>query len=374
MALRILHLADIHLGYSHSYLKEKAIARKDEVTNQFIRILEYAGDPRNDIKAVLIAGDLFDHHDPEPDLVEKVLVALKGLNDAGTLTITLPGTHDELSYPRSVFQVQQNRWPGFLITKPLPAHVTTVTIDGIPCHIYGMAFTAGLSHPPFDQIKTIDAPGRHIAIFHGTLDPPDLFDVKDRDVPLLSKHLFQSGMDYVALGHFHIHKTMSNQGRLIVYPGIIEGRGFDEPGVGLLTIVDMSSGRPTIEKVHFPGRRIETHELNLTHISGNDEVELRLKELADPELILKVKLTGIAEFMPNISRLTVALSSSFYHIAWEEDFYVFDNQRVLALKDQKTIEGLLIQKLLQYLRQAKDEREKWVIDLSIRKALTAFER
>lgn len=374
MALKILHLADIHLGYSHSYLKEKAIARKDEVTNQFLRILEYAGDPRNGIKAVLIAGDLFDHHDPESDLIEKVLVALKALNDAGILTITLPGTHDELSYPKSVFQVQQNRWPGLLITNPLPAHVTTVILDGIPCHIYGMAFTAGLSHPPFDGIKTIDAPGKHIALFHGTLDPPDLFHVKDRDVPLLSKHLFQSGMDYVALGHFHIPKIMSSQGCLIVYPGIIEGRGFDEPGVGLLTIVDMSSSRPAVEKVPFPGRRIERRELNLTHISGNEEIELRLKELADPDLILKVKLTGIAEFIPNLSRLTAALSPSFYHIAWEEDFYVFDNRRVLALKDQKIIEGLLIQKLREHLKQAKDEREKRVIDLAIRKALMAFER
>jgi len=374
MALKILHLADIHLGYSHSYLKEKAIARRDEVTNQFLRILEYAGDPRNDIKAVLIAGDLFDHHDPEPDLVEKILVALKGLNDARILTITIPGTHDELSYPKSVFQTHQKRWPGLLITNPLPAHVTAITLDGISCHIYGMAFTAGLSHPPFDRIKTIDAPGKHIAIFHGTLDPPDIFHVKDRDVPLLSKHLLQSGMDYVALGHFHIHKTIPGQGCLIVYPGMIEGRGFDEPGVGLLTVVDMSGARPTIEKVPFLGRRIETHQLNLTHVSGNDEIELRLKELADPELILKVKLTGIAEFMPDLSRLTVALSSSFYHIAWEEDFYVFDNRRVIALKDQKTIEGLLIQKLLQYLNQAKDEREKWAIDLAIRKALTAFER
>lgn len=374
MSLRILHLADIHLGHSQSYLKEKATVRKNEITNRFFEILQYAGDLRNGVRAVLIAGDLFDHHTPEPSLVEKVIVGLKGLNDQGIPTVTLPGTHDEISYPKSVFQVYKDRWPGILITNPQPSYIATLMLDHTPCHFYGMAFTAGLSHPPFDRIKTIDTPGKHVALFHGTLDPPDLFDPTDRDVALSSKSLLESGLDYVALGHFHLHRVVSGDRCLIVYPGCVEGKGFNDPGVGFLTVVDLLSSLPAIEKIPFSSRQIITREFDLTHISGNDEIEREIMELRNPDLILKIKLTGIAQFIPDIGRLCASLSPYFYHITLEENFYVFDNQRVSLLKDERTVQGLLIQKLLSYLSQAKSDRDKWIIDLAIRKGLMVFDQ
>ncbi len=374
MPLKILHLADIHLGHSQSYLKEKATVRKNEIRDRFFEILQYAGDARNGIQAVLIAGDLFDHHTPEASLVERVIAGLKRLNEQGIPTVTLPGTHDEISYPKSVFQVYKDRWPGILVTNPEPSYIATLTLNDTPCHIYGMAFTAGLSHPPFDLINTVDTPGKHIALFHGTLDPPDLFNPTDRDVALSSKHLLESGMDYVALGHFHLHRAMSGDGCLIVYSGGVEGKGFDDPGVGFLTVVDILSNPPTIEKIPFSCRRIITREFDLTHISGNDEIERKIREMSDQDLILRVKLTGIAQFIPDIGRLCASLSPYFYYIALEENFYVFDNQRVSLLKDERTIQGLLIQKLLSYLSQAKSDRDKWIVDLAIRKGLMVFDQ
>ena len=89
--------------------------------------------------------------------------------------------------------------------------------------MYGMSWTPGKSRRPFDSFKAIDEPGFHIAMLHGSLDSAESWDLEERDVPIRLENLQKSGMDYVALGHYH--SLQIHPGPVTVaYTGNIEGK------------------------------------------------------------------------------------------------------------------------------------------------------
>ena len=69
--LRILHLADVHIGASMSAFGDAAEARRRSLLEAFRGLPEFAR--REDAHAVLVAGDVFDR--PEPDAESRAAVA-----------------------------------------------------------------------------------------------------------------------------------------------------------------------------------------------------------------------------------------------------------------------------------------------------------
>ena len=82
--MKIIHLADVHLGskIEAKLPKDKAEIRKSEVRQAFNKVINYANE--NDIKIILISGDLFDSARPlkkDKDFF--------GLDDLGIIDIYL---------------------------------------------------------------------------------------------------------------------------------------------------------------------------------------------------------------------------------------------------------------------------------------------
>ena len=72
MAVRFLHLADLHLGSRHEYLGDDADQRAGEVMETFRQAVNVALDPERGIDGVLISGNLFDRHRPDPETLSFV--------------------------------------------------------------------------------------------------------------------------------------------------------------------------------------------------------------------------------------------------------------------------------------------------------------
>ena len=64
MRTQILHLADLHLGDSHEYLGPTAEERRREADGLLRRIVDGILSPTSEIGGVVIAGDLFEMHEP----------------------------------------------------------------------------------------------------------------------------------------------------------------------------------------------------------------------------------------------------------------------------------------------------------------------
>ena len=172
--IRCLHLADLHLGWSpqdNDFPKDKCRLRQEERNSVLTQAVDFAKDPQNGIDLVIIAGDLFETHTPEPALIEHVLSKLRQLDNAGIPVITVPGNHDEITYHNSVYrQYGTGRtWPGVLVQTPMPELVFRHEIKGVPVFIYSLAYTGGLTKVnELNEFPRLDEPGLHIGVFHGS--------------------------------------------------------------------------------------------------------------------------------------------------------------------------------------------------------------
>ena len=226
--LKFLHLADLHLGASPTYLGDLAQDRANDYLDAFQRCVDYAVDQSHGINAVLIIGDFFDVANPTQEVIQFTTTNLKRLAQAKIPVIVAPGNHDGIGAAESIYRNSKFCELIHVIRSPQVEHFDSMVINGEVVHFYGMAWDKQ-SKPPFDLFHKKDENGYHIALIHGTLIEGLFLESHSRDVPLELKNLAKSGMDYIALGHLHKFQKLEAGKVPVVYPGTLESRRFS-PG------------------------------------------------------------------------------------------------------------------------------------------------
>lgn len=384
--LRILHLADLHLGWKPHFLGPLAEERQRERDGLLRRAVDFVLQERA-ADMVVIAGDLFETHTPPSGLVESVISDLQRLEAAGVPVVTVPGNHDEITYADSVYRVHGGRWPGVLVQNPMPEHVGTITVKGVPVHVYGLAYTGGLTRtrPPIAEFPRLDRDGVHLAVFHGSLD----WDAGDRSLPLMSPALGAAGYDYIALGHIHRPGEKKVGPGLAVYPGMVEGKGFSDPGTGRFTIVVLRVGRegPRVraegaEVVHVAAgvRPVRTVEVDVTPLKDLDALEPSIREAAGaagesaagPGPIVQVRLVGAAPGFIDVEALTARLAAGFYFLEIIDDTAAFDDAVIERLALEPTVRGEFVRRMRALMDDAEDEAARELAARALRRGLAAL--
>lgn len=241
----ILHLADLHLGANpDDRLDDATRSRLLQARERVLRLLtEWIAREESRIALVVIAGDLFDRHDPAASIVAEVRAALSELTRLVPV-ILVPGNHDEYSYSQSVFR--QGGWPGVIVTDSEPQLVWKGEIGERPCAIVSAAYQAGkvkpgqkLCLPARKDVLNDDTKGVLIGLFHATLADhfPEEFLRNERCFWLSHQEAAELGYDYLALGHFHARREWRIGRCLAHYPGPPLGPRMTDPGSGHLSIV-----------------------------------------------------------------------------------------------------------------------------------------
>lgn len=398
MSLRVLHLSDLHLGWSPSFMGNLQEERKRERDGLLKRAVDYALSEKDTIQMVIIAGDLFETHRPDPVLEEAAINDLRRLADNGITVVTVPGNHDEISYHDSVYRRRAFDWPGILVHNPQPECVAELKINNTPCYLYSLAYTGGLTRPIMDGSclpKAGDTPGVHIGIFHGSLD----WDAGDRSLPLASDALAAAGYDFVALGHIHKYQEKKKGKTHFLYPGAIEAKSFSDPGTGFFSIVNINmdaaaatavagagagavaAGAPktaiTIEKVPVPeARRCLQDTLDLSGLADEDEVLNRIKGLADRkvnrESIRQVRLAGVPVFVVDPERLRAMASDSFYFLDVVDETAYLAPELLNSYANEQTVRGFFIRRMMADLDEATDDHTRKVISMAMLKGIAAL--
>jgi DNA repair exonuclease SbcCD nuclease subunit len=125
-----------------------------------------------------------------------------------------------------------------------------------------------------------------------------------------------SGMDYVALGHWHAPSEHSAGGVTAWYSGapeVVEA-GQREPGGALL--VTLSAAGTRVERLATGALRCEALSLDVEAHPDEAAVESALVALADPNLLLSATLTGLAPegFTCDLATLQEELAASFFRL------------------------------------------------------------
>ncbi|HRX87720.1 MAG TPA: metallophosphoesterase family protein, partial [Phycisphaerae bacterium] len=298
-ALRILHLADSHIGAQLVRRpRVKRLRRGDDIIASYRRVLERAVE--HDVDLVIHAGDLFDTPAPSSAALAAATAPLLALAARGIPVVIVPGNHERSVIPGSL-----------LLAHPLihiAAEPTTmrmqlrgrdVAISAIPCIRRDSlaAFDAALAATGW---RDAEAELRILAThqsFDGARCNSGTYRFRTSE-NVVSREAIPGEFHYVAAGHIHQQQVlMTPAGTPIVYAGSCDRVSFAER--------DESKGCMLLEmNGHGLQHRFVEHAVRPMHVVPIDVTGLQPGALRDalaaavaalPEgAIAALRLTGMA--------------------------------------------------------------------------------
>ena len=294
--MKIIHCADIHLAskMETNLSKEKSKARRDEIFDSFIRMIEYA--IKNDINHIIIAGDLFDEKKVSNTVIKRLLQIIIRANQI--TFYYLEGNHDvnvlddvTLPFNLKVMKQEFNKY-----------YIDNICIAG-----------TSINNP---AIVNFDNAFFNILILHGNVTKYK--SVNSEDIYLQDYN--EKNVNYFALGHIHKNEIMKlSENSVAVYCGCLEGRGFDELGEKGFYVLDISNKLDDINFVSVAKRKL--YEITID-ISGCiidsdilDVIEEKLNQYSNDDLF-KVVLIGkhSIDLEKNIEKLERILNTKYYFL------------------------------------------------------------
>lgn len=275
--MKFIHVADIHLG---SRLKSKFPESLSEDLKRNLRVtfqkmVDYA--LANGVKAILISGDLFDSVKPNEDDQNAFFGAVRNAPQVDFLLIK--GNHDLWD---------GSTWEGYPNLKLFGPKWTYYEYENV--RIAGIDMKQGNCLSLYKDLL-FEKDNVNIAMLHGQVSTKaGLWEIS-------MKELKDKNIDYLALGHIHQRSEQElDQRGVYVYPGCLEGRGFDECGPHGFYLLDTEDGLK-YEFVEFASMIIE--ELDLDVGKCKDTADVLIKFRKDPRIvkgnIYRINLVGQVE-------------------------------------------------------------------------------
>lgn len=296
--MKILHCADIHLGskIESKFPKDKSSIRKRELLNTFSRMIDYA--KSNDIKIILLSGDVFDKD--KPTLKEKEYFYKVVKTNPEIDFLYLNGNHDK---------------EGSFIEKDIPnlktfskETITTYYYDNVA--ISGIEITSSNSNVFYSRI-ILNEENINIFMLHGEISSSSGID------KIKLESLKNKNIDYLALGHIHKRdEGIIDERGIYVYPGNLEPRGFDECGEKGFVVLEVTD-KIKHTFVPFSKRTIHNIVVDVTGIQSSFGILMEAKEKVGNlpyQDILRIRLVGELSLNAEIdeSEIEVGLSSYFF--------------------------------------------------------------
>ena len=253
IVLKLLHTADWHLGrrfprFGPEAGKTLSRARRDVLERVFGEA------ERNNVDAVLCAGDLFDTPQPDEDFKTALLQVLGKLKWKQRPVFLLPGNHDPL--------VQDSVWRDPTFRKALPDFVRIVdqellevalpndcVLFAVPCRS-----RAGQDDPTASiPLRAAGDERVRIGLVHGST-----FDAGDwkTNFPISKDAALERGLDYLAIGDTHGFRFVPPERKVppTIYPGTPEPTAFDEQDAGHVALVFINRARKAMVQKRLVGQ------------------------------------------------------------------------------------------------------------------------
>lgn len=269
--MKIIHTADIHLGSKiNSFPKDVSLARKEELRNAFLRMVNYANE--NGVKVIIIAGDLFDSE--KPLIKDKEFFYSVVEKNSQIDFIYLRGNHD-LSFndkELSNLLTFSTDWRSYEYDDIVITGVETVNENALSI---------------YSTLK-LEANKINVLVMHG-----EVGDTSKKDKVNLSK-LRDKNIDYLALGHYHDFTLNTLDNRCVyAYSGCLEGRGFDETGDKGFVLLDIND-KINATFIPFSKSKISVVRVDVTGLKDVYSIYLNALKVGsfEKDNIYRVELYG----------------------------------------------------------------------------------
>ena len=357
--VKVLHCADLHFDTPFKELsKEVSDTSKNELLEVFKNIIDLAID--ENIEVLLIAGDVFDNLTVNKNTLFFISDQIRRIKNIKVFIS--PGNHDP--YNEKSFYSMIN-WPENVYI--FKGDMEFKEVKELNLIVWGAGFRNSYENETLLRGINIDNDKINIMLLHGEITSSNS---KNEYNPIYINDIYNSNIDYIALGHRHKFSGILKEGMTTyAYSGCPQGRGFDEEGEKGVIIGEVYKGGTNLEFFPVYKRKYVTKEIDITGTNNYDEVVFKvLSDLSDEEIhknfykiILKGELKEHIKLNENL--LIEKLKNKFYYFKIINDTSIEVNLEELS-KDY-SIKGKFIAKIIEKLKEASDD-DKEILKLALK--------
>jgi DNA repair exonuclease SbcCD nuclease subunit len=175
-------------------------------------------------------------------------------------------------------------------------------------------------HSPLLDLRVADDTRAtwHIGLVHAAIAIPGKTD--GDDVVVSADEIGSTGLDYLALGHWHSTQQGKSGKVSYAYAGAPEPTAIDQAGAGSVLLVTLDDSKDP-RSVKVEGRRVgrtsfESLEIDAASIGSQPALVERLTAKANPDLVLDARIIGVRpdDLDLHIDELEEHLRSSFLRV------------------------------------------------------------
>lgn len=353
--VRFVHTADWQIGMKLAKIGDAGKRVREERFSAARRVIDAAS--AHGAEFILVAGDLF-----EDNAVDRTQVRMVAdiLGKAPCPVFIIPGNHDPL-VPGSVWE--DRSWEAarnvVVFGENTPYELPGATL--YPCPLRGKQSDAD----PTSWIRAEGGDRIHIGLAHGSVEGAP---IGEWDHPIPRDAASRSGLDYLALGHWHSFGLFGTKDApRTAYSGTHEPTSFGERDSGNALIVDIEAPgcAPVLTPVRTGGISWISIEEQIDSRDALESVRERIGKLQNPErTLLRIRLSGLMRPDDRVALEEIALAAASF--LWSE---VDESGLLPSPEDDSWIDnlpaGLLreVGKRLHHTQEAPEIRTKALLEL-----------
>jgi len=310
--VKILHTADIHLGAKFLGLGSNGDSQREQLRTTFRNIIAAAID--EGVNIVLIAGDLFNTNQQPQRNIDLVIEQFSLLRSSNIPVCLIPGTHDSYDsssiYKKVDFEGKCSNLKVFT-----DENISFQEYPNLDLTVYGKPNLSTRSYTsPLIGLRRSTPSKFHVAMAHGSFYIPE--KTSEDDHVFRIEEIKESGMDYLALGHWHGMKSCSEKPPAW-YSGPPEWiPGQTAKGGVLLVNLSGAGGVEVVPKM-LGLRDYDEIEIDMSAMQNLTTLKARISDGANQNLIRKVTFKGLrdAGLIVNPEELENDLGEKFFHLS-----------------------------------------------------------
>jgi DNA repair exonuclease SbcCD nuclease subunit len=351
--IKVIHTGDLHLGMTFKSLGTKSKIHRRDCQDVFSNIINLT--IKEKANALLIAGDLFDEPNPSKSIITFVIDELKKLKEKEIPVFISTGNHDPYK--------KESLWFNY----SFPSNVTIFESNNLEpksigdLQVYGLAYTNNTKEPLKD-FKAEKNDKFKIGLIHGSTT-----NIKDDDPehsyrPITKTQINSSGLDYIALGHFHDLLEVKAKVKCF-YSGSPEGLSFKNQSDSGVLIITYDNGNVSVKPHKTALREFHNIEIDCTKLDNDSEIRKTLQKNKGENIILRLIIKGSPslEFQLDKEILEKEFASDYFYLKIEDKIHIPDN-----LQEDETIRGQFIKLIKQEIKKEKDEDKKKRLENALR--------
>ncbi len=363
--LRIIHTSDVHIGAKFLSFGRKAPVQRQALLDVFARIVDLAISSHAHI--LLIAGDLFDSNFPSYPSVNFVKQQFRRLNDARIYAAVVPGTHDCLTKD-SIYRREDFAFDLPFIHIFSDEQETMKEYPDLDLALFAQANTSNKSTESPVAFLAAASTGTQmkykVAMAHGSVQIEG--KAAADDMPITLPGIADSGMHYIALGHWHGAQEFSFGNTAAWYSGspeITYQEGKGGLGQGYVLQADLSD-KAEIKPIKVTEKEVKELAMDMQVYEHAENVSYELEKLINPNFVLVVNVFGMADKTAQIDaeKLEEEFKDKFFSIKVKNSTTLKVPERSVFEYPEELVIGQFVRILGEKLKSVKTEEEKRIVE------------